>query len=87
VTCAALGNIAEGVYTVHLVNHGATRTATIAGIPESVRQLRVWVTDAERGMQELERVAVRGGKAQLALPATSFTTVIGDPEKMAAGAN
>jgi O-glycosyl hydrolase len=87
VTCAALGNIAEGVYTVHLVNHGATRTATITGVPEGIRQLRMWVTDADRGMQELERVTVSGGKAQLALPATSYTTVIGSQEKAAAGAN
>jgi hypothetical protein len=87
VTCAALGNIAEGVYTVHLVNHGATRTATITGIPEGISQLRMWVTDAGRGMQEVERVAVSGGKAQLALPATSYTTVIGSQEKSVTAAN
>jgi hypothetical protein len=86
-TCAALGNIAGGVYTVHLVNHGATRTATITGIPEGIRQLRMWVTDADRGMKELESVPVNAGKAQLALPATSYTTVIGNQEKAVAGAN
>jgi hypothetical protein len=75
-TCAAFGNIADGVYTVHLVNHGATREATLTGLPESVKQLRVWVTDGQRGMQECDRIPVTGGKAQLALAATSFTTVV-----------
>ena len=75
-TCAAFGNIAEGVYTVHLVNHGATRPATITGLPAGVKQLRVWVTDAERGMQEGERIPVTDGKAQFTLSATSYTTVM-----------
>jgi len=87
VTCAAVGNIAEGVYTVHVVNQGATRSATISGVPEGVRQLRMWVTDADRGMQELEPVPVSGGKAQMALPATSYTTLIGNREQAVAGAN
>jgi hypothetical protein len=79
-TCAAFGNIAEGIYTVHIVNNGATRTATLTGLPPAVRQLRLWVTDAQRGMQEGERIPVTGGKAQFSLAATSYTTVIGGAE-------
>jgi hypothetical protein len=77
-TCAAFGNIAEGIYTVHMVNHGAARTATLTGLPPTVRQLRLWVTDAQRGMQELDRVPVTGGKAQFSLAATSYTTVVSE---------
>ena len=77
VTCAAFGDIANGIYTVHMVNHGATRTASLTGLPPNVKQLRVWVTDAERGMQETDRIAVIGRKAQFPLAATSYTTVIG----------
>lgn len=76
-TCAAFGNIAESIYTVHMVNNGATRTATLTGLPPSVKQLRLWVTDAQRGMQEAERIPVTDGKAQFPLAATSYTTVIG----------
>jgi hypothetical protein len=76
-TCAAFGNIAEGIYTVHVVNNGATRTATLTGLPPSVKQLRLWVTDAQRGMQEADRIPVTGGQAQFSLAATSYTTVIG----------
>jgi hypothetical protein len=75
-TCAAFGNIAEGTYTVHMVNHGATRTATVTGLPATVKQLRLWVTDAQRGMQELDRIPVTDGKAQFSLSATSYTTVV-----------
>jgi hypothetical protein len=77
VTCAAFGDIANGIYTVHMVNHGATRTASLTGLPPNVKQLRVWVTDAERGMQETDRIPVIGRKAQFPLAATSYTTVIG----------
>jgi hypothetical protein len=76
-TCAAFGNIAEGIYTVHIVNNGAARTATLMGLPPTVKELRLWVTDAERGMQESDRIPVTGGRAQFPLAATSYTTVIG----------
>ena len=79
-TCAAFGNIAEDIYTVHIVNNGATRTATLTCLPPTVRQLRLWVTDARRGMQESGRIPVTGGKAQFSLAATSYTTVIGGNE-------
>jgi O-glycosyl hydrolase len=79
-TCAAFGNIAESIYTVHIVNNGATRTATLTGLPSTVKQLRLWVTDAQRGMQESDRISVTDGKAQFSLAATSYTTVIGGNE-------
>ncbi len=76
-TCAAFGNIAEGIYAVHIVNNGATRTANLTGLPPTVKELRLWVTDAQRGMEESGRIPVTGGKAQFPLAATSYTTVIG----------
>ncbi len=75
-TCAAFGDIAGGVYTVHIVNNGAKRSATLTGLPPAVKQLRVWVTDADRGMTELDRVPVNDGKAQMELAATSYITAI-----------
>jgi len=76
-TCAAFGNLADGIYTVHIVNNGATRQATLTGLPTSVKELRAWVTDAGRGMAELDRIPALEGKAEFPLPATSYTTVIG----------
>jgi hypothetical protein len=78
-TCAGFGDIAGGIYTVHVVNNGAGRPATLTGLPDGVKQLRRWVTDSQRGMQEGERIAVSGGKAEFQLDPMSFTTLIGAP--------
>jgi len=78
-TCAAFGNIAAGIYAVHVVNNGAARLATLTGLPANVKELRVWVTDSTRGMEEGARIAVSGGKAEVKLDPTSYTTVISVP--------
>ena len=78
ITCAALGNIANGQYTLHIVNNGGSRPATVSGLPDSVKELRIWITDKQRGMQEGARIAVSGGKAQFTVDATSFVTLIGN---------
>jgi hypothetical protein len=61
---------------VHIVNNGAARAATLTGLPPTVKQLRLWITDAQRGMQESDGIPVTDGKAQFSLAATSYTTVI-----------
>ncbi|NUQ20167.1 MAG: hypothetical protein HOQ09_04320, partial [Gemmatimonadaceae bacterium] len=76
-SCAALADPASGVYTVHVVNDGASRPVTITGLPAGITELRVLVTDATRGMAEGARVPVRDGVARLTLDATSFTTLVG----------
>ena len=77
ISCAALGNVGEGSLALHLVNNGASRPATISGIPEGVQSLRVWVTNAARAMQESTAVPVERGRAQLTLDAASYVTLIG----------
>ncbi|MGH7494412.1 MAG: hypothetical protein ACREOO_18730 [bacterium] len=77
VTSAAFGNIANGDYAVHVVNNGATRPATLRGLPSSLQELRLFITDSERGMKESKRVPVVNGKAQFTLDAMSFTTLLG----------
>jgi hypothetical protein len=47
------------------------------GLPEGVKEFRVWVTDSQRGMQEGGRIAAAGGKAEFELDPMSFTTLIG----------
>lgn len=74
ITAAAFGDIANGAYAVHIVNNGATRPATLTGLPVSVKQLRVFVTDSMRGMKAGKRVAVVKGTAAVTLDAVSFTT-------------
>jgi hypothetical protein len=77
VTCAALGDVANGRYAVHLVNNGASRPAILRGLPDGVKELRVYVTDATRKMEEGARVPVVNGSASVVLEPTSFTTLVG----------
>jgi len=76
VTSAAFGDIARGRYAVHIVNNGATRAATLSGLPASLKELRIYVTDSARGMKEGKRVPVLKGRAQFMLEAASFTTLL-----------
>jgi hypothetical protein len=69
----------HGVPVVHLVNNGAARTATVSGLPAGVKEMRVFVTDGRRGMQETGRVPVVQGTVQLPLDAMSFTSLAGNP--------
>jgi hypothetical protein len=78
-TCTAFGDIAAGVYAVHVVNTGAARPTTLTGLPAEVKQLRVWVTDAQRGMEEGARIPVVDGKAQFTLDPASYTTMVSAP--------
>jgi hypothetical protein len=61
---------------LHVVNTGAARPTTLTGLPADVKQLRVWVTDTKRGMEEGARIPVTGGKAQFTLDQTSYTMLV-----------
>ena len=77
VHCAALANAREGSLAVHVVNNGASRPATVTGIPRSFTALRVWRTDARRAMQEGTPIRVHDGRASVLLDAASYTTLLG----------
>ena len=53
----------HGASVVHLVNNGAARTATVSGLPASIKEMRVFVTDSRRGMQE-DRPSCPSSKAR-----------------------
>lgn len=78
--CAALGDIARGVYAVHITNNGATREAAVSGIPSGVKQMHVYVTDAARGMQLMATKGVVDGKVRFLLEGQAFTSLISDTE-------
>ena len=61
---------------MHIVNNGASRPATLAGLPAGVQELRSCLTDSRRGMQEGRRIPAADGKAEFALDALSYTTVM-----------
>lgn len=75
VSCAAFGDIANGIYSLHLVNNGATRQVTIKGFPDTVKELQMLITDENRGMEEGKKVNVSKGVATFTLDAGSYTTL------------
>ena len=79
VSCAAMGDIANEIYTVHLVNNGADRKVILSGLPDTVRRLRVYVTDSERAMKEKSVVRVHEGQAEFSLDSAGFTTLVSEP--------
>ena len=81
VTAAGLGDNKKGVYAVHLVNNEPSRQATLRGLPAKVKQLRMYVTDDTREMQELDPVKVSGGKAVFNIDAVSYVTLISGKQR------
>jgi hypothetical protein len=65
---------------LHLVNNGATRPAVVRGLPPTMRTLRVFCTDATRGMEEMDPVAMVNGEVRVILPAGAFVSLFGDTD-------
>jgi len=78
IACAAFGYVAKGIIAVHIVNDGATRPISLSGLPDSLKELRVYITDGQRGMKELDRIPLANGTAKFMLETASFTTLIGN---------
>jgi hypothetical protein len=75
ISAAAFGDPQHG-YAIHLVNNGPTRSTTIAGLPPEVKELRLYVTDAKRCMQQAGSVPVTQGSAKINLEAQTFTSLM-----------
>ncbi len=75
ISFAALGDNAKKVYAFHFVNSGATRVATVMGIPAGVKKLRLFVTNKNKSMKEGIPVTVNNGKAIFILEETSFISL------------
>jgi hypothetical protein len=78
VSCAALGDIARGIYAMHVVNTGAAKPATVTGLPRRITSLRMWTTNAQQKMEEGAKVVVRDGSARFTLPSASYVTLMSE---------
>ncbi len=76
ITCAALGDNDKKVYAVHVVNNGAKRKVTLAGLPSGVKQFQVYTTSKAVSMKAGSVINVKDGMAKFKLPATSYVTLI-----------
>ena len=80
VICAALGDNEKGLYTIHVVNNGATRQATIKGLPAETEWMKIYTTNKKRNMSQGRRIRVRDGEAMFFAEANSFITLLVDGE-------
>ncbi len=78
ISCAAQGDNSKHIYTIHLVNNGATRTAMITGLPVGVKQLHVYTTSKNVNRKESEPIKISNGQAKLILKTESYTTLIAE---------
>ena len=76
ISCVAFGDIKDGIYSIHIVNNGAARKVTITGIPEKVKELNLYITDQNRGMEKDKAIDVDDGVAEFTLDSACFTTLI-----------
>jgi len=77
ISCAAQGDNNKGKYAIHIVNDGATRTATIKGLPLTIKQLTAYTTSKTMNMQK-HTVPVTNGQAKLTLNTESYTTLMSE---------
>ncbi|WP_318310184.1 hypothetical protein [Flagellimonas crocea] len=78
VTPAAFISTRKNKLAIHLVNKGATRNATITGIPNRIKRLKVFTTNQEKSYETTKTIPVRNGSALLELEGASFISLIDD---------
>ncbi len=76
VTTAAFLSSRKNKLAIHLVNKGATRNATISGIPQRIKQLRVYTTNKEKSFESSKTVPVRNGTVSVELEGASFISLM-----------
>ena len=76
ISCVAFGDIKDGIYSIHIVNNGAARKVTLNGIPGNVKELNLYVTDQNRGMEKDKTIDVNNGIAEFTVDSACFTTLI-----------
>ena len=80
IVCAALGDNEKGVYTIHVVNTGATRQATLKGLPPDTEWMKIYITNSRSKMSQRRMLRVRNGEARFTAEADSFITLLSDGE-------
>jgi hypothetical protein len=78
--CAALGDNEKEIYTIHIVNNGASRQATLKGLPDITEWVKIYVTNNKSKMSQRRPVRVRNGEAMFTAEANSFITLLVDGE-------
>ncbi len=76
ISVAALGDNRKSIYAFHLVNTGAQRKVELTGLPEGVKQLRIYTTTDKLNMKEGGLIKVKHGKAKFKIEESSYTSLL-----------
>ena len=75
ISCAALGDNRNHVYTIHIVNNGTGRKVHLTGIPAGVSKLNVYVTNIRSDMKQKGSVKITNGEGEFKADERSFITL------------
>jgi hypothetical protein len=75
ISAALLGSSQKGIYVIHLVNNGPTRKAVIKDVPEGIKELKIFVTNGNRNMDELKAITVTDNHAEFTLEPFSYISL------------
>jgi hypothetical protein len=78
ISCAALGNAATPIYTLHIVNNGTARKAHLTGLPSGIKEFKIYVTSKTKDMKPLKSVKVSDHQAIFDLDSRCFTTLVSE---------
>jgi hypothetical protein len=76
ITVAAVGDNKKKIYTIHVVNNGAARNATLTGLPSSVKNMNIYTTDKINAVKKGALLKVINGVVKFHVNSESFTTLI-----------
>ena len=76
VTSSAFINSRKNKIAIHMVNKGATRNTSISGIPQRVKELKIYTTNKDKSFESVETVPVRNGTVSLELEGASFVSLM-----------
>ena len=76
ITVAALGDNKKRIYTIHMVNDGAAREATLTGLPSFIKTLTTYSTNKNNDVKKGPVIKVLTGKAKFFLDSKTFVTLI-----------
>lgn len=75
---AALGDPTGKRLAIHLVNDGPSREVVIRGLPKKVKSLRLYLTNAQKGMEKGRKIRVRRGELRFEAEAVSFISLMSE---------
>jgi len=75
---AALGDLKLKNYAFHLVNEGPEREVILSGLPEKVKRLQVYMTDATKNMERGATLKIENGEVQFSIGAACFVSLMSE---------